>query len=194
MFEEFKDRFPILPEKWAEYVGYYHRIEVPAKTVLLREGDVSKRAFLVEQGCLRLWFDHDGKDVSFQFFFEKEAVSSIESFRRNVPSLFTLESIEPCVLHWIHKDDMDKIFAELQEDGEMRKVLMDGLLDRQLHYMQQYLSFIRDTPTQRYLNLVQEKPHIVQRVAQHYIASYLGITPVSLSRIRNKLKGTSKKR
>jgi CRP-like cAMP-binding protein len=70
----------------------------------------------------------------------------------------------------------------------MRKRMMDAFLERQLNYANHFISFIRDTPKERYLNLVKEKPHIVQRVPQQYIASYLGITPVSLSRIRSRIK------
>ena len=53
MFEQFRARFPQLKDKWDEYVSYYHRIEVPAKTLLLKEGDVSQKAFFIEKGCLR---------------------------------------------------------------------------------------------------------------------------------------------
>jgi CRP-like cAMP-binding protein len=82
MFDKFKANFPQLKEKWDEYVSYYHRIEVPTGTILLKEGEVSKKAFMIEKGCLRVWFNNNGKDITFQFFFENEAVSSAESFRK----------------------------------------------------------------------------------------------------------------
>jgi len=66
-------------------------------------------------------------------------------------------------------------------------MMLDFIAGRQFHYMKQLISFIKDKPQDRYLNLLRDHPEIVQRVPQHYIASYLGITPVSLSRIRNKL-------
>ncbi|HSZ86635.1 MAG TPA: Crp/Fnr family transcriptional regulator [Puia sp.] len=186
MFEKFKENFPQLKDKWDEYTSYYKRIEVPAKFVLLKEGEISKKAYLIEKGCLRVWFNHNGKDITFQFFFENEGVSSAESFRKNIPSYFTIETIEPCILHWIHKKDIDRIIKQTNEIPELRENMMNILFERQLHYMKHFLSFIKDTPTQRYLNLVKEYPKIVQRVPQQYIASYLGITPVSLSRIRNR--------
>ena len=61
------------------------------------------------------------------------------------------------------------------------------MFERTFHYMQHFLSFIRDTPQERYLNLLNQKPHIIQRVPQHYIASYLGISTVHLSRIKKKI-------
>ncbi len=188
MFEKIRDKFPQLNDKWDEYIGYYKRIEVPAKTALLKEGEISKKAFLIEKGSLRIWFNNNGKDITFQFFFENEGVSSAESFRKNIPSYFTIETIEPCILHWIHKKDLDRIVKETNEIPELRNNMMNIMFERQLHYMKHFLSFIKDSPTQRYLNLIKENPKIIQRVPQQYIASYLGITPVSLSRIRNKIK------
>jgi CRP-like cAMP-binding protein len=177
--------FPKLSEQLKEHVVNYHRLEVPAKTILLREGDISKKAYIIEKGCLRAWFNNKGKDATFQFFFEGEGVSSIESFRKKIPSLYSIETVEPCILHWLHKKDWETILKIIGDNRETQTQLMDIMLERQLNYMRQFMSFIRDTPKERYLNLLREKPHIIQRVPQHYIASYLGITPVSLSRIRN---------
>lgn len=188
MFEQYRARFPHLSGEWEKYANQWERIEVPAKSTLLKEGEISRRAFFVEQGCLRVWFNNNGKDVTFQFFFEKESVSSAESFRKNVPSLFSIETIEPTVVYALGKQAYDTMMNELTGIPGMKDYLLEVVFERQFHYMRQFLSFIRDTPTQRYLNLLREQPHIVQRVPQHYIASYLGITPVSLSRIRNKIR------
>jgi len=187
MFDKFKDNFPLLKDKWDEHISYYHRIEVPAGTVLLKEGEFSKKAFLIEKGCLRVWFNNNGKDITFQFFFENEVASSGESFRKNIPSFFTIQAIEPSIVHWIHKKDLDKILDDISQAPEMRNDMRDNSFERQYDYMRQLISFIKDSPEQRYLKLLTEKPHIIQRVPQHYIATYLGITPVSLSRIRNRL-------
>ena len=165
----------------------HKRIEVPAKTILLHEGDISKRSFIIEKGCLRVWFNNNGKDTTFQFFFENEGLSSLESFRKSIPGMFTIETIEPCVLLVLDKKDYESIMTSLNNDTIFLQETVNVLVERQLHYMKEFLSFIRDTPQQRYLNLLKEKPQIIQRVPQHYIASYLGITTVHLSRIKNKL-------
>ena len=78
------------------------------------------------------------------------------------------------------------IISQAAYDGFL-KALIGISFERQRHYMNEFLSRIRDTPQQRYLNLLKERPHIVRRIPQHYIASYLGITSVHLSRIKNKL-------
>lgn len=187
MFEDLREKFPIDDATWKRYLTYYHKMEIPARTILLEEGKVSRRAFLIEKGCLRVWFNNKGKDVTFQFFFENEAVSSAESFQKNTPSFFTIETIEPSIVHWIHKKDLKMIMDEMNAHRSFREHFQNSVFDRQFHYMKQFLSFIKDTPTERYLNLLKERPEIIQRVPLHYIASYLGITPVSLSRIRNRI-------
>lgn len=192
MFQQLKTRLPHLQEKLDEYAARFKRIEIPAKTILLREGDISRQSYFIEKGCLRCWFNNHGRDVTFQFFFEEQGLSSAESFNKNVPSIFSIESVEPSIIQVLQKKDFENMLQELGNEPAFLQELISRLFERQLYYMNEFLSFIRDTPRQRYENLLREKPHILQRVPQHYIASYLGITPVSLSRIRNQVLKTKK--
>jgi len=187
MFEELKSKFPLDDDKWNDYISCFKRIEVPSKTVLLNEGETSKKLFLIEKGCIRVWFNNNGKDITTQFFFENNMVASIESFRKKTPSPATIETIEPSVIWWIPKKDVDRIIEEIKDIAPLRDMLIDTIFERTFDYMKYSFSFIKDTPQERYLNLIKEKPQIIQRVAQHYIASYLGITTVHLSRIKSKL-------
>lgn len=187
MFKQFRNKFPLTDEKWNEYTSHFHRLEVPAKTILLEEGEISKKLFIIEKGCVRVWFNNNGKDLTTQFFFENQSVASIESFMKKSVSPASIETIEPAILWWIHKHDLDKILEEIKEIPELRDRLIDMLFQRTFDYMKYFVSFIKDSPTQRYLSLIEERPQIVQRVPQHYIASYLGITTVHLSRLKSKL-------
>lgn len=139
------------------------------------------------KGCIRAWFNNDGKDVTFQFFFENNTVASVESFRKKILSPVTIETIEQTVLWYIHKKDIDRIIAEITEEPVLRNKFIDAIFERTLDYMKHFFSFIKDTSAQRYINLIKDKPHVVNRIPQHYIASYLGISTVHLSRIKNKL-------
>lgn len=187
MFNQFRNKFPLTDEKWLEYTGYFNRVEIPAKTTLLEEGEISKKLFIIEKGCIRVWFNNNGKDLTTQFFFENQSVASIESFMKKIPSPVVVETIEPAIVWWIHKNDLDKILDEIKEISELRERLINMLFERTFDYMKYFVSFIKDSPTQRYLNLIEERPQIIQRVPQHYIASYLGVTTVHLSRIKSKL-------
>jgi CRP-like cAMP-binding protein len=187
MFDQFRNKFPLDDSKWNEYTSYFQCLEVPAKTVLLEEGEISKKLFIIEKGSIRVWFNNNGKDLTTQFFFENQSVSSIESFMKKLPSPVVIETIEPCVLWWIQKSDLDKIVEEIKEIPELRDRFISMLFERTFDYIKHFVSFIKDSPTQRYLNLIQERPKVVQRVPQHYIASYLGVSTVHLSRIKSQL-------
>src|SRR5579871_2983583 len=175
---------PTIIIDWEKYKHLFRELEIPAKTNLLNEGEVSKYAYFIKKGCLRLWFNNKGKDVTFQFFFENEGVSSIESFRTGEPSLFYIESIEPSTILKISKKNFELIFME---NPEYRDFINEIIFKRLNHYSRLFMSYIKNTPEERYKELLRDHPEIIRRVPQHYIASYLGITSVSLSRIRNRV-------
>ena len=158
-------------------------LSILPKTILLEEGKIADKLYLIRKGCLRLFFYNEGKDITFQFFFEGDFVASFDSLYKRQPSLFSLESIEPTEVSVIKRD----VFYHLiEKTPSLRQVYEEKIIDRFRVYQQLFLSRIKNTPQQRYEELLKEYPNIIQRVPQHYIASYLGITPVSLSRIRNR--------
>lgn len=177
------DNFKIDNSEWNEYKPLFKRQEIASKTILLNEGEIAKQAFYIEKGCLRICFNNNGKDITFQFFFEGEIVSSIESFRTNQPSLFTIESIEPCILYSISKEDFSTV---IESSALIKKQVEEHTFQRLIFYQKLFLSHIKDNPEKRYLELLKNNPKILQRIPQHYIASFLRITSVSLSRIRNR--------
>lgn len=158
-------------------------LSIPSKTLLLEEGKIARKLYLVRKGCLRLFFYNEGKDITFQFFFEGDFVASFDSLYKRTPSLFYLESIEPTEVMVVRRDDF---FNFLENNQTMRHLFEEKLIDRFHVYQQLFLSRIKNSPQQRYEELLREHPNIIKRVPQHYIASYLGMTPVSLSRIRNR--------
>lgn len=170
-------------KEWEKLSHLFVREEIPAKTLLLREGQMANKIFLIEKGCLRSWFNNEGKDVTFQFFFEGQGVSSIESFMTHQPSLFNIESLENSIIHTLSKKDFQTLIAN---EPEIHTEINAHILQRLFFYQKLFLSRIKDNPEKRYKEMLHEYPEIFQRVPQHYIASYLGITSVSLSRIRNR--------
>lgn len=170
-------------EKWSMFSHLFKQIEVPAKTTLLEEGEISKKMFFVEKGCLRTWINNNGKDITTQFFFEGGGVSSIESFMANKPSLYSIETIEPCVLQTITQKEFQEAIISMQD---IKSIIIEHLFQRLLQSQDLFFSYLKNSPQKRYEELIKQHPYIIQRVPQHYIASYLGITSVSLSRIRNR--------
>lgn len=157
--------------------------KISAKTVLLHEGEISNTIYFIKKGCVREWFNKDGKEITFQFFFEGQPVASIDSFINQAPSLFSIESIEPSIVLSIAKTDFEKL---IELHPELREKLSEFIFRRFRNYSQLFLSRIKDKPQERYEDLIKNYPDIIKRVPQHYVASFLGITPISLSRIRNR--------
>ena len=170
--------------QWKKYRDLFERLEIPAKTTLLKEGEIARHTYFLEKGCCRIWFNNAGKDITLNFFFDGEGVSAIESFRTGTPSAYYLESLEPCVIHRISKKDFGYI---LDDSPYIKKVIEEVAFKTLFLYEKLFLSRIKDSAEVRYKELIKNRPEILKRVPQHYIATYLGVTPVSLSRIRNKI-------
>jgi len=183
MLDRLLDHLNENEDNWDKVKGLFLEQEIASKTVLLHEGEISQNLYFIKKGCLRMWFNNDGKDITFQFFFEGQAVSSIDSFIESNPSLFSIESIEPTTLISISKEGFRQLFCYYPE---LKDGFQEILFQRFRNYAKLFLSQIKDTPSKRYEELMKTRPEIIRRVPQHYIASYLGITPISLSRIRNR--------
>jgi CRP-like cAMP-binding protein len=160
--------------------------EVPPRTALLNAGDIATQVFMVIKGCLRSYYiKENGIEITSQFFIEGQMVSSIESAMTGTPSGLGIDAIEDSIIGIIQMKD----FLNLTLENSRANDQFNGiLLSKLLNYMNLHASFILDNPEKRYKKLIQENPELVSRLPQQYLASYLGITPVSLSRIRNRLK------
>ncbi len=168
----------IFRNRYEEHQHLFEEINIPAKTILLHEGEVSKQIFFVKEGALRLWANNNGEETTFGFCFENGAASS---FFGSEPSLFTIESIEPSTVMILKMQDFEMLLQKMPEyKDEMIRLLIGRLND----YAKLFLLRITKKPEERYRDLMKNNPEIFLRVPQHYIATYLGITPVSLSRIR----------
>lgn len=190
MFEKI-DRDSLISQEFIHtYKPYFRQESYATKTVLLQEGEVANKVFWVEKGCLRVWLNKDGQEVTFQFFLENSMVSSIESFWKGVPSNFTLETIEPTEVWVADKKDIKPLLEQSLLNPQYRDLFIDVIFQRTFDYVNHSLSFVQSTPEQRYLKLYETRPELIKRIPQHYIASYIGISKVHLSRIKNKLLKT----
>lgn len=179
----------MMPEIFETFKRYhseiFHTITVPKKTVLLRQGEIADRIYGVNKGALRLWHSTpDGRDITIQFFFNGQIVSSFESFYLNVPSNFSLETISDCALSYARRED---IIPLLKNSGYTQHFLTDYACHRLITYINLFLSRIEHSPEDRYRLLLHEHPELLELVPHHYIASYLGISATSLSRIRRRI-------
>lgn len=185
MNEYFFNEFPEIEQNWVQIKHLFIEKEIRSKTTLLFEGMISKHIYFINKGALRLWNNDDGRDITVQFFFEDQVVSSFESFYLNKNSQFSIESIEDTNITILSKESLDLL---VNEYPSFNQYITDIVCKRFIDYTNFFLSRIKDSPENRYYDLLKNNPTLLERVPHHYIASYLGITPVSLSRIRNRAK------
>ena len=157
---------------------------VKKKTAILKSGKIAKEVYLVIEGCLRLYYEKDGEDLSAYFFTEGMFAGAYDSFTSQQPSRHSIEAIEDSTVLVISYVDWMTLFAEFPWMNEfVRKVIERRFIA--LHQL--FTSYILDSPEERYMHLLKNYPDLINRVPQHQLATFLGITPVSLSRIRNRV-------
>jgi len=161
----------------------FQREDIPAKSILVREGQLSRKLCYIEKGLARIFFCQDGRDITFQFLAEGQFIASFESLLNNEPSWYSIETLEPVTVYSISVVSFRK---KMDLFPHVKEFYNQYLLERLLCYQKLFIARIKDNPEKRYRDLREQSPEIILRVPQHYIASYLGITSVSLSRIRNR--------
>jgi CRP-like cAMP-binding protein len=152
----------------------------------LREGQICKHAGFIETGLLMYYtISPDGEELVGDFVSENEWVSHYESFIGETPSDVFIKAIEPSVIHTITLAKINELYKKIPVFEKIARQLVEKAFT---DMMKRSLAFKNLKAEDRYRKLELEYPHIVQRVPQYYIASFLGIAPQSLSRIRKNRK------
>lgn len=158
--------------------------EVPKKFALISEGEVAKEIYFINKGCIRLFYPKEGEEVTAFIFLENLFATSLESLLQQAPSQQSLETLEDSELLVISHENLTEVYAYSTNFQMMGRRIAE---QRFINAQRILSSHILDSPEERYEKLLTTQPEWFQRVPQHYIASFLGITPVSLSRIRKRI-------
>jgi CRP-like cAMP-binding protein len=186
MKKEYQDKITEFFPHFTKLLNNITVKEIPSGNILLSEGDIATKLFIIIKGCLRTYFiKENGIEITQQFFIEGQTVMSFESAMTGTPSRVNIDSVEDSIIGIIQVKIIKKVFSE---NSAARDNFYKTLMTRLINYMNLHASFILDNPERRYIKFIQDNPELASRLPQQYIASYLGITPVSLSRIRTRLK------
>lgn len=153
--------------------------------ILLEEGQLSKESYFVLKGCIRVYYLMDGEEKTTAFYTEQEAFTP-HTVISKVPSAYFVSCVEDSIILVSDADMTAEINSKFPKFDSMCRMLSEELLAKQ---QIDFDAFKTSTPEQRYLNLMQNRPDLIQRVPQHQLASYLGIQPQSLSRLRARIIG-----
>ncbi len=157
---------------------------VEAKTELVSAGKQMDELFFLLKGCIRKYYVKDGEQITIYILTENHFIGAFESLITGAECKETIECLEPCELLVLKKADLNRLYLQVPLMNEfIRKVLEQTLIQ----FQRALTMFILDNPEERYVKLLSENPAILQRVPQHMLATYLGITATSLSRIRKRI-------
>ena len=156
-------------------------------TILLNEGKVSKEGFFILKGCIRQYCIIKGEERTTNFFTEEQWVLSRKSYTQKIPADHYFSCVEDCILLVGNFEKETNFFQKISKFPRLQS-LSRSIIEKEIGEYQDTLStYITDTPEQRYLKLLENRPELIQRVPQHQLASYIGVKPESLSRIRKRI-------
>ena len=183
-FRAFISNFPFLKDDEIETIVKHTVIkEFKKGTILLKEGTICKECYAVIRGCVREYYIKNGLDMTTAFFTEGQSVNSFSSYTNQVPSKHFLECSEDSLLTVGNQSLVDQMCERIPRLTEFIK----NEVEKDAGELQQRMaSFMTSTPKERFTDLMKNNPGLMNRVPQHQIASYLGVTPESLSRIKKR--------
>lgn len=152
--------------------------------LLLTHGQVCKEIYFVSKGCLRLYYISDGIEITVWFSFEDNSAIELSSFLSGAPTEYFIEAIEDTEILSLDKSELLNLYTRYPE---MESVMRSFWEDVILNLLQRFTALQKDSAEERYLSLVNQGNYL-QRIPQKYLASYIGVTPTSLSRIKRNLK------
>lgn len=170
------------PEGRDDFFNAWKRWEYSAQHLLLKQGQISDYIYFLEKGAARIFYKKDNREITEWLALDEQFFLSITSFFERTPSRLIIHTLEPVILWGIHYTDLMRL-AEKHHDAER---LLRKMLTRSLVLSQQRMESIQfENARQRYERLLLHTPQIIQRVPLMYIASFLGVTLETLSRIRS---------
>ena len=150
----------------------------------LAEGQVCKQAGFIVKGLIRYYINHDGEEKTYSFGQENNFVCNYESFVPQAPSTKIIQALEDCEILQISHSDLQLFFKSIAQGERFGRLVIEQVF---MQLLQDLSSFYTDTPEYRYGQFIKKYPDLLQRVSQYHIASYVGVKPQSLSRIRKRI-------
>jgi len=179
------DPLAFLTEEEKAVVGNLNSVkEFKKGDVLLKEGQHCKGSHHVVTGVVRQFRIVDGEEKTSEFYTEDQSIFSTVSAFSIGPSKFSLDCLEACTISIVPFGKEKEIYAQFPRFEKMCRIASEKQL---IKYQEKFALYISSSPEQRYLNLLESDPGLINRVPQYHLASYLGVKPESLSRIRKRI-------
>lgn len=179
-------------DEWEAFEPYIELKTLRKRQHYVEEGQTCREIGFILRGDMRQYCIVEGEEKTTFFYFDNQFVTNYESFVAQTPSNLTIEAITDVQMLVFSKETLDRLYRLYPVYETFGRLIAEQVYICAIHRLN---TFLLNTPEQRYLHFLESPDSrlILEKIPQHYIASYLGITPVSLSRIRNRVGGTYKK-
>ena len=185
LIDYFENFLPLNEEEKSVVEETFLERRVRRRQFILHEGDVCTHNTFVVEGCFRMYMvDDKGKEHNLQFAIENWWIGDIGSFHSEEPSKLYIEALENSVILQIKKEDQLKLFVDYPKFNHIFRVFTENAL---VSAQRRILQNISSTAEERYLDFAQRYPHLFNRISNVQIASYIGVTPEFLSKIRKEI-------
>ncbi|MBL4642490.1 MAG: Crp/Fnr family transcriptional regulator [Flavobacteriaceae bacterium] len=175
---------PMRNSDWDYYSSKLQCVTFQKKELLLKKGQTENFLSFVEEGTLRMYFPKIENDLTFGFVFKNQFISGYDSFLTQVPCTYQIEALSKTTVWRISHADLNDIYTNTEIGNEIGRKNAERLF---LIKSSRELSLLELTAKERYQNLFSERPQLIKEIPLKYIASYIGITPQALSRIRRQV-------
>lgn len=182
--KHFEKNFVITDQDWQIFSSKLVRREFEKKHLLLKKGQIENHLSFIEEGILRFYIEKQTSDLTFSFAFSNGFVSGYNSFLTQTPSSYFIETLTKTVLWQLTFEDLQEIYRATEIGNAIGRHASEDLF---LKKSQRELSLLNQSAQQRYLDLFEEQPELLKNIPLKYIASYIGVTPQALSRIRKRI-------
>lgn len=171
-------------EDWLIFSSKLIHREFDKNTVILPHGKTERYLNFLSEGSIRHYIPHEDKDLTFGFSFQGQFMSAYDSFITQTPCTYQTESLSHTVLFSLHYNDLQEIYQQTTVGNELGRIAAENQF---LIKSKRELSLLNESAEERYLNLFTERPELIQKIPLKYLASYIGVTPQALSRIRKRI-------
>nr|WP_294905399.1 Crp/Fnr family transcriptional regulator [uncultured Lacibacter sp.] len=184
LLQHIKGYAPLSVEAEQALYDCFEQVVLAKNQHLLTEGKICRHLYFLEKGALRGYYTLDGKEITHWFGFEHDFVTSFHSFTTQEPAVENLQLLEGSILWSISKDTLTELFNRFHDIERLVRIAYEKYYIR---LEERYVNAQFKTAAERYYQLLEDAPHIPERVPLGHIASYLGISQETLSRIRSRL-------
>lgn len=182
---EFYERIIKLQEsEWEFIAAHFDRKVFDKNEIITRQGETENYLSFIESGIVRLYVPDDENELTFNFNFKKEFTCAYDSFLTQTTSEYELQALTETIIWQISYKDLQKVYTQTQVGNFLGRIVSEKLF---LAKSKRELSLLKYNAKERYLRLFSEQPDILKFIPMKYIASYIGITPQGLSRIRRQI-------